>query len=116
MTNVIFRELPDSGAIEMRVQGHVGFDVAGKDLVCAGASTLALTVAQCIEAMKGKMHKEPNIVVKSGTVRVVAKPEPEYYGETMHVFAVGQVGFRLLAESFPDHITLTPFRTPARAE
>jgi len=116
MTNVIFKQHPDEGAIEMRVQGHVGFDVAGRDLVCAGASTLALTVAQCIEAMTEKMQKAPNIIVKSGTVRVVAKPRPEFYGETLHVFAVGQVGFQILADAFPENITLIRFTTPAKAE
>lgn len=112
MTKVMFREHRDTGSIEMRVQGHVGFDVAGKDLVCAGASMLALTVAQSIEAMGDRLQKQPNITVRKGTVRVVAKPRPEHYAEARHVFYVGEVGYRILAEAFPQHISLSPFTTP----
>ena len=38
-------------AIEMRVNGHAEFEELGKDPVCAGASILALTVAQCVDMM-----------------------------------------------------------------
>ena len=117
MTNVIFRELPDSGAIEMRVQGHAGFRELGKDPVCAGASILAFTVAQCIEVMEPrKLEKAPNIIIKDGSVRVVVKPKPDFYGEAFHIFAVGEVGFHILSKSYPDHVELIPFMRPARDE
>lgn len=116
MTKVIFRQHPESEAIEMRVQGHVGLDVDGKDLVCAGASTLALTAAQNILSMRGQMQKEPTVVINSGCVRIVAKPKPEHYGAVLLVFAVIQTGFRILADAFPDNITINTFMRPERAD
>lgn len=116
MTTAIFREIPDAGAIEMRVQGHTGFAEHGSDPVCAGASVLAFTAAQCIMAMGNKLCKEPTVTISGGNVRVVAKPRPEYYPEAMHIFYVAEVGFQILGESYPDHVTLNPFILPERAK
>lgn len=117
MTRAIFRE-PEPGVLEMRVQGHTGFAEMGKDPVCAGASIHAFTVAACIEAMHkaGKLQKEPNINIRGGNVRVVAKPMPDHLAEARHLFYYGMVGFQLLSESYPGYVELTPFTTPARAE
>ncbi len=114
MTNAIFREHPDEGAIEMRVLGHTGFAEMGKDPVCAGASIHAFTVAACIEAMHkmGKLQKEPNVTISGGNVRVVAKPKPEYMAEAKLVFYYGMTGFKLLEQSYPEYVTLTPFIIP----
>jgi uncharacterized protein YsxB (DUF464 family) len=109
MTNAIFREIPGTDAIEMRVQGHTGFAEQGKDPVCAGASVLAFTAAQCIQVMGNKLQKAPNITIAGGNVRVVAKPRPEYRAEAMHIFYVAEVGFEILSESYPGHITLRSF-------
>lgn len=112
MTRAVFREIPKMGAIEMRVQGHAGFAQMGKDPVCAGASVLAFTAAQCIQAMGDRLEKKPHITIRGGNVRVVARPKKEHYAEAMHVFYVAEVGFQLLQESYPGHIELTPFVTP----
>ncbi len=109
MTTAIFREIPGSDAIEMRVQGHTGFAEMGKDPVCAGASVLAFTAASCIQAMGKRLQKTPKVTISGGNVRVVAKPRPEYRAEAMHIFYVTQVGFQLLSESYPNNVTLRSF-------
>lgn len=105
MTRAIFKE-PKPGVLEMRVQGHTGFAEMGKDPVCAGASMHAFTVAACIEAMGDKLKKAPNITIRNGSVRVVAKPKPEYMAEAKHVFYYGVVGFQLLEQSYPGFVEL----------
>ncbi len=109
MTRAIFRRHKD--AIEMRVQGHAGFAAAGKDPVCAGASVLAMTTAQCIEVMhtEGWLQKKPTVNVSGGNVRVVAKPKQEYAAAVWQAFWQAEVGFALLETAYPDSVQLTSF-------
>ena len=108
MVKAIFRT-PTDEAIEMRVLGHAGWAEMWKDPVCAGASVLAATCVQCVDAMRDRLQKKPTINVRSGNVRVVAKPKPEYYADLTQVFAVVQVGFALLAETYPENVAVEPF-------
>jgi len=116
MTKAMFRELQDSGALEMRVIGHTGFAEMGRDPVCAGASVLAMTAAQCIEAMGNKLQKAPNLTIRGGNVHVIAKPRPEYYAEAKHIFYVAETGFQLLSQAYPQNVELTSFIFPVGDE
>lgn len=114
MTTAYFYD--HGNALEMRVQGHTGFAEMGKDPVCAGASVLAMTAAQCIAAMGDRLKKKPKIHISGGNVRVVAKPKPAYYPEAKHVMYMAEVGFQLLSESYPDHVRLISFVPPEQGE
>ena len=100
--------------ISMTVRGHAGFAELGKDPVCAGASVLAMTVAQCVDNMhcEGKLKKKPSITVRNGRVSVVAKPKPEHFSEALHTFYVGEIGMQILSEVYPESVQLIPFATP----
>ncbi len=113
MTTATFEMCTGAGAILMDVKGHAGFAELGKDPVCAGASVLAMTVAQCAEDMYGygKLQKKPAIMIRNGRVRVVVKPEPEYYHEALHLYWIAYTGMRLLAESYPENMELKGFET-----
>ena len=108
MTTVRFDKETEKGVLSMEVLGHTGFAEAGKDPVCAGASTLAMTVAQCVKTMEeaGRLQKQAHIVVRNGRVLVTAKPKPEYLQETRHLFWAGETGMRLLAEAYPQNIEI----------
>ena len=97
----------------MDVKGHAGFAEMGKDPVCAGASVLAMTVAQCAEDMHGygKLQKKPTVLIRNGRVRVVVKPEPESFHEALHLYWIAYTGMRLLAESYPQNFELQGFET-----
>lgn len=92
----------------MEVRGHAGFAELGRDPVCAGASVLAMTVAQCVKCMEeaGRLRKKAHIVIRGGRVLVTAKPREEYRGEAEHLFWMGETGFRLLAESYPGNVEI----------
>ena len=102
--------------ITMDVKGHAGFAELGKDPVCAGASVLAMTVAQCVDAMyqTGKLQKKPTLRLQNGRVTVTAKPKKEYFSEALHVFYVGQTGFDLLAAAYPDYIIFKAIAPPEK--
>ncbi len=90
----------------MEVRGHAGFAELGKDPICAGASTLAMTAAQCVKSMEtaGRLRKKAHIVIRGGRVLVTAKPREEFWNEAKHLFWVGETGMRLLSEAYPGYI------------
>ena len=108
MTTVRFEKDLENGVLSMEVRGHTGFAEAGKDPVCAGASTLAMTVAQCVKTMEEneRLQKQAHIVIRSGRVLVTAKPKTEYLQETRHLFWMAETGMRLLAEAYPENIVI----------
>lgn len=107
----------ENGALTMTMRGHAGFAQLGKDPVCAGASVLAMTVAQAVKAMgeSGKLRKQPHIIIRNGRVSVTAKPKAAYMPEAAHVFYMGEVGMQLLQEAYPEYAELTPFAPPETA-
>lgn len=111
MTTAKFECSRESGFLKMEVKGHAGFAELGKDPVCAGASVLAMTVAQCVESMHaaGQLDKKPRTLIRNGRVSVTVKPKPSFFDAALHVFWVGQTGMLLLATAYPDNIKLEPF-------
>lgn len=113
MVSASIKILRDEGAIELRCQGHADFRELGKDPVCAGASILAVTAAQCAETMheSGKLQKKPVVNARGGNVRVVIKPKPERFNEALLIIGTVAVGFQLLAETWPGHVKYYQFDT-----
>ena len=101
----------ESGSITLKLTGHAGMAKKGEDIVCAGASTLAYTVAQTLQFMyeNGDLQKKPHIKLEEGDTIIVAKPKPESYAEALHTFFVAQVGYHLLAHNYPQYVTLSSF-------
>ncbi len=108
MIEVRFERDRESGAFVMELIGHAGFAQLGKDPVCAGASVLAMTAAQCVKSMEegGRLQKKAHVVIRNGRVLVAAKPKPEYLQETGHLFWAAETGMRLLAEAYPGNIEI----------
>lgn len=113
MVSASIKILRDEGAIELRCQGHASFAELGKDPVCAGASVLAVTAAQCAETMytAGRLQKKPVVNVRGGNVRVVIKPKPDRFTEAMLIIGTLAVGYQLLAEAYPEHVKYYQFDT-----
>lgn len=118
MVSAVFDNDKESGSIILRLTGHAGADEKGKDLVCAAASMLAYTAAQTLWYMyeEGGLQKKPHIKLNEGDTLIVAKPKPECFNEALHTFFVVQVGYHLLAESYPRNIELISFGKPESKE
>lgn len=101
-------------ALILDMKGHASFAELGKDPVCAGASILSMTVAQCVQNMgeEKKLQKKPVIRIRNGRVLVICKPKREHFAEALHTFYIGETGMHLLAESYHDNVTLIPFAMP----
>jgi len=111
MIQAEFRRNTESGSITMKMRGHANAGEAGHDVVCAGASTLAYTLAQCLGFMheQGKLRKEPHMLLRSGRAELTAKPKEDAYAEALHTFFVIQAGLTLLQENYPDYVQVTRF-------
>jgi uncharacterized protein YsxB (DUF464 family) len=101
----------ESGSIILRLTGHAGAAQKGHDVVCAGASMLAYTLAQVLTFMyeESSLHKRPHLKLDEGDTLIVAKPVTGRYNECLHAFYVIQVGYALLAKSYPQFVELFSF-------
>ena len=101
----------ESGSITLKLTGHAGQDEHGKDIVCAAASILAYTVAQALQFQyeEGGLKKKPHLKLEPGDTVIIAKPKPERYEEALHTFFVAQVGYSLLANTYPQYVELSSF-------
>lgn len=117
MISVVFEQNTDKGVLCFRINGHAGFGCYGNDVVCASASILAYTVAKTISFMyeEGKLVKKPNIRLKEGDAVITCKPKAEFYAEALHTYFVAEVGYSLLAQSYPQYVEIQPFGKPTEA-
>ena len=111
MICVRFEHGKDNKSIILRLSGHAGQAEIGKDIVCSSASILAYTVAQVVTNMyeEGKLKKKPTIRLESGNIAVVCKPTKDAYARAMHTYSIIQVGYALLAHTYPEYVQLTQF-------
>ena len=95
-------------SIHMSLKGHAGAAPIGEDLICAGATMMAYTVAQAVQFMQdfGKLKKRPKISLNEGNADIVVTPREKDYAEALHTFYVAQCGIHLLAHNYPEHVKL----------
>lgn len=101
----------DGKNIILTVQGHSEQAEMGQDIVCSAASILAYTVAQMVADMGkgGKLKKKPHIRLDSGDSAITCKPTKQYFNEALHTYTVAQIGYELLAHTYPDYVRVTKF-------
>lgn len=111
MIRAEFRKDTESGSITMKMRGHANAGDPGHDVVCAGASTLVYTLAQCLSFMReqGKLRKEPHMLLRSGRAEITAKPKEDAYAEALHTYFVVQAGLTLMQENYPDFVQVKRF-------
>lgn len=96
------------GAFCLQMEGHAGGGRKGRDLICAGASTLAHTLGEAVQLMErvGMLACPAHVQVQAGEAEIVALPRPEYLEEAALVFWTVQVGLSRLAEAYPRNVQL----------
>lgn len=88
------------------VEGHAGAGPEGHDLVCAGVSALALTLAGNVSYMEAQ-EAVRNVIIKldDGNAEIECSPYRRYKDSVEQVFRSICVGFELLATKYPDNIS-----------
>ena len=88
------------------VEGHAGAGPEGHDLVCAGVSALALTLAGNVSYMEAQ-EAVRNVILKldEGNAEIQCSPYRRYKDSVEQIFRAICVGFELLATKYPDNIS-----------
>lgn len=88
------------------VKGHARSDEYGKDLVCAAASALALTLAANVGNMASRDYVTAYTTrLEPGDAEISCNPRDEYRDSVKQVFMSVCVGFEILADQYPDYIS-----------
>ena len=100
-----------AGSLGLRISGHAASAPKGEDLVCAGASTLAMTLAANVSLMNahGKLEKDPKIILRDGYALIRAKPKEEFRGELLNLYSIMQIGMYQLKHNYPEYFNYIPF-------
>ena len=102
MIQVVF----DRSRYRVTVEGHAHSGEPGKDLVCAGASALAYTLAANTgELVRRGMLRRAQAQLKSGRAVILCLPKPRFAREVAVAMEAVCLGFSLLSEQFPEFLS-----------
>lgn len=105
----------NKGMLCLRVEGHARSAPKGEDVVCAGASVLAATLADFSTLMHihGELEKEPLIKLDTGIAVIKVKPKPENRGKLLLSFSVIATGMSAMQRNYPEYIKIKLFEQSA---
>ena len=90
----------------LTVKGHAHSNEYGRDLVCAGVSALALTLAANVGNMATKDYVTACTTrLEPGDAEISCNPRTRYRDSVKQVFMSVCVGFEILADQYPDYIS-----------
>ena len=91
----------------VRILGHAGAGEKGKDVVCAGVSALALTLAANVRHWQesGKLKKEADISLSDGEGLISWEPKHGYEAATRQIAVAICAGFELIAVELPQYVS-----------
>ena len=88
------------------IEGHALSGVPGHDLVCAGCSALAYTLAANVGNLEMEGHVRDAIVkLEPGNAEISCKPKNRFTAMVERIFVAVCVGFELLAAHNPNYIS-----------
>lgn len=109
MIKVKFRTHDATKYLRLTLEGHAGAGEKGQDLVCASASILAYTVAQCVKEMeeRGELRGTPHIQMNGGDASIIFRcKDDKSYAEARHLFLVVKTGYELLRHNYPQCVDI----------
>ena len=111
MIHARFEKIDGGKAFVLNVDGHADYAEKGKDIICSAASIITYTLAQAvIDAQNhGGLKKKPTIRMDEGNSAIVCKPGKGALTEIMYAYRFAEIGFALLAQSYPDYVRVKLF-------
>lgn len=93
-----------------RVEGHSGYDVKGKDIVCAAVSALAQTSLIALIEVLNIEEKDIDYFIDESKglldVNIPTIISVEKLDKIQIVFKTFEVGIKSIVESYPNYVTL----------
>jgi len=108
MVTIRFFRKPQRGTLHMTIHGHAGAGRKGEDLVCAGASMLAYTLAQAVTFYyhDGLLRRKPKLKLREGDCEIVCCPTEEGFDAVLVSYWTQQCGAEILAKNYPKNVRL----------
>lgn len=106
---ILVKITEEGNALALSLEGHAGYDVSGKDIVCASASILAYTVAQLVCEMEAceRLKESPLVRLSEGDALVEAKcKDQKALEEARRIMHFAKAGYSMLQNSYPEYIKL----------
>lgn len=85
----------------MAVSGHSGYAESGKDIVCAGVSITAQSLAAALSQTDGVMC---DVNKEEGRMFMVCKHSKQVKRYVDGMFDMARIAFELLAEEYPEYV------------
>lgn len=103
MTKILYREYYDKTLII--IEGHSGFSSRGKDIVCAGISTLVFTLVNCVrdEEADGRL-KIIREIIRDGYVCLEFESFDFAKQRISGITDACITGLLMLQEQYPKHV------------
>ena len=90
----------------LTIEGHAHAGEPGKDLVCAGCSALAYTLAANVGNMEANGQvKNVTAILEPGKAEISCKPKTRYKAIVELIFEAVCVGFEMLAMDNPQYVS-----------
>ena len=95
--------------MRMTAKGHAGSGPFGSDVVCAGMSTLFVTVAEVILEMRddGKLQRDPEVQLCPGDVILGMEPTTAGMDKAQNLWDFLLTGCQMIADSYPQYVVIT---------
>ena len=105
MTRVLYRKYYGNDLIV--IEGHSGFDSVGKDIVCAGISTLVCTLVNCLrDECSDERIRLVREIINPGYVCFEVESFDFAKERITGILDAVFTGFSMLADIYPEHISI----------
>lgn len=103
---VIHYNTTEKGSLRLEVTGHARSAPKGEDLICAGASILAMTLAQVISFAHAdkKLKCSPTLQLEDGNCVIWCLPKDKYLDELRTEFETIVTGYDFLSMNYPEYV------------
>lgn len=89
----------DKRHFTVSLEGHAGYAPVGADIVCAGASMLAATLARALGGVDGYRYTDDG-----NMMQISCAPTAAQLTRVLTTLDVIDSGFGLLASTYPNHV------------
>ena len=91
----------------VHILGHAGYGKKGEDVVCAGVSALAQTLAANVRHWQasGKLRKDADISLSDGEGLISWEPKHGSEAATRQIAVAICAGFELIAVELPQYVS-----------
>ena len=91
------------GRLRMEIEGHAGYAEEGKDIVCAGASTIVDALVGVLQDAQTRGRTTMQAEEKDGKVIIWADPMMGSLNEIKAYFRMCVKGFQVLQEQYKEN-------------